>query len=90
MPEATETEAGDINVYSRVHNVLQPVAQFLWRSQVLLTIAVNCSLVLLTRAVQRLIHDAHGEDCFDAAEGEAMPRIGDIAHIIEAQDVGGE
>ncbi|HEV7693174.1 MAG TPA: hypothetical protein VGO52_20240 [Hyphomonadaceae bacterium] len=42
------------------------------------------------RAVQRSIHDAHGEDCFDAAEGEAMPRICDIAHIIEAQDVGGE
>ena len=45
---------------------------------------------LQPRAVQRSIHDAHGEDCFDAAEGEAMPRICDIAHIIEAQDVGGE
>ena len=27
------------------------------------------------RAVQRSIHDAHGEDCTDAAEGDAMPSI---------------
>ena len=27
------------------------------------------------RAVQRSIHDAHGEDCTDAAEGDAMPTI---------------
>ena len=27
------------------------------------------------RAVQRSIHDAHGEDCTDAAEGDAMPAI---------------
>jgi hypothetical protein len=27
------------------------------------------------RAVQRSIHDAHGEDCTDAAEGNAMPTI---------------
>ena len=35
------------------------------------------------RAVQRSIHDAHGEDCFDAAEGEAMPRICDIATLLK-------
>ena len=29
----------------------------------------------LGRAVQRSIHDAHGEDCTDAAEGDAMPTI---------------
>ena len=29
----------------------------------------------LCRAVQRSIHDAHGEDCTDAAEGDAMPTI---------------
>ena len=28
-----------------------------------------------SRAVQRSIHDAHGEDCTDAAEGDAMPTI---------------
>ena len=27
------------------------------------------------RAVQRSIHDAHGEDCTDAAESDAMPSI---------------
>jgi hypothetical protein len=27
------------------------------------------------RAVQRSIHDAHGEDRTDAAEGDAMPTI---------------
>jgi putative transposase len=27
------------------------------------------------RAVQRSIHDAHREDCTDAAEGDAMPSI---------------
>ena len=27
------------------------------------------------RAVQRSMHDAHGEDCTDAAEGDAMPTI---------------
>jgi hypothetical protein len=27
------------------------------------------------RAVQRSIHEAHGEDCTDAAEGDAMPSI---------------
>jgi phenylpropionate dioxygenase-like ring-hydroxylating dioxygenase large terminal subunit len=27
------------------------------------------------RAVQRSIHNAHGEDCTDAAEGNAMPTI---------------
>src|SRR5690242_2821951 len=27
------------------------------------------------RAVQRSIHDAHGEDCTDAAKGDAMPTI---------------
>jgi hypothetical protein len=57
----------------------QPVVEF---------IATGGTIAI--RAVQRSIHDAHGEDCFDAAEGEAMPRICDIAHIIEAQDVGGE
>ena len=29
----------------------------------------------IDRAVQRSIHDAHGEDCTDAAEGDAMPTI---------------
>ena len=29
----------------------------------------------ILRAVQRSIHDAHGEDCTDAAEGDAMPTI---------------
>ena len=29
----------------------------------------------ITRAVQRSIHDAHGEDCTDAAEGDAMAAI---------------
>ena len=29
----------------------------------------------MIRAVQRSIHDAHGEDCTDAAEGDAMPTI---------------
>ena len=29
----------------------------------------------VARAVQRSIHDAHGEDCTDAAEGDAMPTI---------------
>ena len=28
---------------------------------------------VLIRAVQRSIHDAHGEDCTDAAEGYATP-----------------
>ena len=27
------------------------------------------------RAVQRSIHDAHGEDCIDATESDAMPTI---------------
>ena len=31
--------------------------------------------VAVLRAVQRSIHDAHGEDCTDAAEGNAMPTI---------------
>jgi hypothetical protein len=29
----------------------------------------------IPRAVQRSIHDAHGEDRTDAAEGDAMPTI---------------
>jgi putative transposase len=45
---------------------------------------------LFTRAVQRSIHDAHGEDRAYAAEGDAMARVSDVAHVIEAQDVGGE
>ena len=32
-------------------------------------------LWVTVRAVQRSIHDAHGEDCTDAAEGDAMPTI---------------
>jgi hypothetical protein len=42
------------------------------------------------RAVQRSIHDAHGEDRTDAAEGDAVASIYDIANAVEAQDVGGE
>ena len=38
------------------------------------TRALN-SPALQPRAVQRSIHDAHGEDCTDAAEGDAMPTI---------------
>jgi hypothetical protein len=40
------------------------------------------------RVVQRSIHDAHGEDCIDAAEGDAMPTIRDVMNAVEAQDVG--
>ena len=35
----------------------------------------HCGRRLKVRAVQRSIHDAHGEDCTDAAEGDAMPSI---------------
>jgi hypothetical protein len=34
------------------------------------------------RAVQRSIHDAHGEDCTDAAEGDAMPTIRDVMNAV--------
>jgi hypothetical protein len=36
---------------------------------------IGVALGLRARAVQRSIHDAHGEDCTDAAEGDAMPTI---------------
>ena len=36
---------------------------------------VTDEMLLHPRAVQRSIHDAHGEDCTDAAEGDAMPTI---------------
>ena len=42
------------------------------------------------RAVQRSIHEAHGEESADAAESDAMPRISDVVNTIESQDVGGE
>jgi hypothetical protein len=35
-----------------------------------------------SRAVQRSIHDAHAEHCGDAAEGDAMPRIGDVVNVV--------
>ena len=44
----------------------------------------------MIRAVQRSIHDAYGEDCLDAFEGDAMPRIRDFENVVEAQDVGCE
>ena len=42
------------------------------------------------RAVQRSIHDAHVEDRTDAAKGDAVASICNIANAVEAQDVGGE
>ena len=49
-------------------------------SNILLQNASTEAIILNTigagpRAVQRSIHDAHGEDCTDAAEGDAMPTI---------------
>jgi hypothetical protein len=43
-----------------------------------------------TRVVQRSIHDAQTEDRADAAKGDAMASVCDIANAVEAQDVGGE
>ena len=43
-----------------------------------------------TRAVQRSIHDTHTEDRPNAAKGDAVASICDIANSVEAQDVGGE
>ena len=43
-----------------------------------------------SRAVQRSIHDTHTEDRADAAKGDAMASVCDIANAVEAQDVGGE
>ena len=42
------------------------------------------------RAVQRSTHEPHAQNRVDAAEGDAMPCIGDVTHLIEAQNVGGE
>ena len=36
---------------------------------------ITVEVVEIGRAVQRSIHDAHGEDCTDSAEGDAMPTI---------------
>ena len=47
-------------------------------------------LIQNPRAVQRSIHEAHGEESADAAESDAMPRISDVVNTIESQDVGGE
>ena len=43
-----------------------------------------------SRVVQRSIHDTHTEDRADAAKGDAMASVCDIANAVEAQDVGGE
>ena len=42
------------------------------------------------RAVQRSIHEAHCDECVEAAEGDAMPGIGDVMDVVEPYDVGGE
>ena len=49
-----------------------------------------CRHRMNSRAVQRSIHDTHTEDRSDAAKGDAMAPVCDIANAVEAQDVGGE
>ena len=36
-----------------------------------------------SRAVQRSIHEAHCDECVEAAEGDAMPGIGDVMDVVE-------
>src|SRR3954463_11704034 len=42
------------------------------------------------RAGQWSVHDTHSEDSVETAEGDAMACIGDILHLVEAQDIDGE
>lgn len=45
------------------------------KEDLLASLIVTAKGQVTLRAVQRSIHDAHGEDCTDAAEGDAMPTI---------------
>ena len=42
------------------------------------------------RAVQRSIHDAQAKDSVDSTEGDAVACIGDVAGVVETQNVGRE